>query len=93
MKDLNTKQIDKLRDWAHEVKRSRNLENLTSISGVVQSIIFVSEAKNVQELISKTENIISDFFDGKELAIKEADVSFLAYPMSHRILIECRGKR
>ena len=80
MKELNTKQIEKLRDGIRQVVRSRDLRNLTSASGVVQYTVYVSGSKSVKELISKTENIISDFFDGKELVIKEADVSFFVIP-------------
>lgn len=93
MKELNRKQIDKLRDDIQRIVRSRNLRGITNASGVVQRTIFISDVKNIQELISKSENIIADFFDGKELVIKEVDVSYLSYPMSHRVLIECRGKR
>lgn len=93
LKELNQKQIEKLRDGIRQVVRSRDLRNLTSTSGVVQYTVRVSDGKNVKELISKSENIIADFFDGKELAIKEVDVSFLSFPMAHRLLIECRGKR
>lgn len=85
--------MDKLRVSLQEFLRSRDLRGVTNASGVVQRTIFISDVKNIRELISKSENIIADFFDGKELAIKEVDVSYLSYPMSHRVLIECRGKR
>lgn len=93
MKELNTKQIEKLRDGLRQVVRSRDLRNLTSTSGVIRNTIFASEVRNVKELIAKSEKIIANFFDGRDLVIKEVDVTFLPYPMSHRVLIECRGKR
>ena len=93
MKELNSKQIDEFRDRLLEVVNSRNLGHLTSSRGAFQKTIFVAEVDNVQELISKSENTIAGFFDGKDLAIKEVDVHFQAYPMLHHVVIRCRGKK